>query len=99
MTSWPPQRAVSASRKRAGTASRPLLSRFSCDTPRNTLLPVSRGHEAPACARRPLYPTCIHFLPLYWKGNGTVKGYGTIFFFYDKDLCHESQADFSLGNS
>src|SRR4030065_2181660 len=64
---------MSASRKREGTASLPLLSRFSCATPRNTGPPWLAGNRRPCYPGAASYPTFLHFFPLYWKGREMVK--------------------------
>src|SRR3990172_6815778 len=72
-TRCPLAREMRASRKREGTASLPLLSRFSCATPRNTSAPWLGGPHRLNDQGAAGYPTFLHFLPLYWKAWERVK--------------------------
>src|SRR4249920_1355248 len=72
-TRCPLARVMRASRNREGTASLPLLSRFSCATPRNTSPPWLAGKRHPCYTKAASHPTFLHFFPLYWKGREMVK--------------------------
>ena len=63
-TNFPPARSCKTSRNFAGTASRPLLSRVSDVTPRNTYAPEKSSS-----------PTITHFFPL---GRTIVKTFHTV---------------------
>src|SRR6185436_20785963 len=107
MTTCPPQRSMSASRKRDGTASLPLLSRLSCATPRNTTPP---DFEPPAPRRAtvgagsdgyPVGPRALlqisrrfpTFLHLYPLYEYRRRRSSRVGFFYcrDKDLYGKAQ--------